>query len=305
MIITVTFNPAIDYNITLNDFTTNSINKFDNYNYMVGGKGINNSVLLNNIGIKSTATGFIGGFSGEKLMHDISRYDNIYLDFIETDGDTRINVKLATKDSETEINGKGQFINSDMFCKLIDKIRNYDQIEYLLISGSVPNSYPNAYEETLDALSDLDIKIAIDTTKDQLLKSLKYSPFLIKPNILELEEIFNTKISSKDGIVVCARKLIEQGAQNVVVSLGKDGALFVNKDLVYCAKAPIGKVINTVGSGDSLVAGFIAKYLETGNYKDSFRFSIACGSATAFSEQIAKSELIHMLYNNIQVNELT
>ncbi len=302
MIVTVTFNPSLDYNIEIDKPILNEVNRFETYNYMPGGKGINISTLLNNIGICSIATGFVAGFSGKELMSRLSNFSNIKQEFIEVIGETRLNVKFHTVQGSTEINGLGPCINMKDFENLVATINDIDEIEYLVIAGSAPNNQNEAYKDLLSKILKRDIKIIIDTTKTNLIESLDYKPFLIKPNHHELGDIFDVKIESKSEAIVYAKKLLEKGVQNIIISLGKDGAIFLNKDVILDGVAPEGNVLSTVGAGDSMLAGFVARYSETENFVDSFKFAIACGTATAFSDQIAEKNLINKIYDKVQVN---
>ncbi len=301
MVITVTFNPSLDYNIEIRNLEKNVVNRFESYNYMAGGKGINISTLLNNIGINSIATGFVAGFTGKELTTMLNKFCCIDQRFVEVGGETRLNVKIHNDGGTTEMNGIGPNITEDDFEQLFAIINRIEKIEYLVVAGSPPSNQSNAYKKLLSVVSVMDIKVIIDTTKDSLLEVLEYKPFLIKPNHHELGDIFDVKIHSKKEAIDYAKKLLDKGVGNIIISLGKDGAIFINKEIILDGIAPIGDTLSTVGAGDSMLAGFVAKFSETDDFYKSFKFAIACGTATAFSDQIAKVDLIDEIYNKVQV----
>ncbi len=302
MIVTVTFNPSLDYNIEICNLDLNLVNRFETYNYMPGGKGINISTLLNNVGIKTITTGFVAGFTGDELVAKISDFKKIQQKFIYVDGETRLNVKLHTDGGSTEVNGKGPNISVNDLNSLSNAINEVKDISYLIIAGTPPANHVDAYKLIISKLVESDVKLAIDATGNSLSDTFEYKPFIVKPNHHELGEIFGVEINTKADAVKYAKKLLEKGVQNVIVSLGKDGAVFVNNDVVFDGISPKGDVLSTVGAGDSMLAGFIAKYSETECYRESFKFALASGSATAFSSQIAKHDLIKKVYDKVQVN---
>lgn len=305
MIYTVTLNPAIDYVITLDKLNTGSINRIDSENVYPGGKGINVSCILNELGFESCALGFISGFSGDFIKNSLYKR-GINTDFIELEnGFTRINVKIKSKE-ETEINGQGPNISDEkleLLYKKIDKLNNKD---ILILAGSIPNTLDEKlYENIMKKIADKGIRVVVDATKDLLLNVLKYNPFLIKPNNYELEEIFNVKLKSIEDITFYAKKLQHMGAKNVLVSRGKDGALLVTEDnKVYISNVGKGKVINSVGAGDSMVAGFVGEYMVSNDFKLALRMGSACGSATAFSSDLAKRDFIESMLKQIEVDEV-
>ena len=292
MIYTLTFSPAIDYVVDLDSFKIGEINRTKKERLSPGGKGINVSMVLANLGQHSVATGFIGGFTGQYIKDELYRR-NIKANFIDVDGLTRINVKI-NGEKETAINGQGPHIGDAEIEKLIRRLERLTSEDILVISGAIPASLPkNIYELVLDRIEDNNVTLIIDTTNDVLLKTLRYHPFLIKPNKAELEEIFNTKINDEKELVEYANKLLKKGAKNVIVSLGGEGALMVGEGLEpMFLKAPHGTIKNTVGAGDSLIAGFLDEYLTSGNMVRAFKKGVATGSASAFSETLATREEI-------------
>lgn len=300
MIYTITFNPALDYISQVDNFETGKINRTKTEKILPGGKGLNVSMVLKNLGIDNTALGFIAGFTGEELQHEIER-KGIKADFIKVkNGITRINVKISSKE-ETALNGNGPEITDKEIEELLEKIRKIKNGDIVILAGNIPKCInKNIYEIICESLEKNGVTFIVDATQELLINILKYRPFLIKPNKEELEETFKTKIENKEDIIEHAKKLQTMGAQNVLISLGGDGAILVTaKYEVYSLKAPKGKVINTVGSGDSMVAGFLAGYQETGNYEKAFKMSIAAGSASAFSMNLATKEEVEMLLKNI------
>lgn len=302
MIYTLTLNPAIDYLVFVDEFESGKLNRSKKEYKFAGGKGINVSRVLKNMDLKSIAFGFIGGFSGEYLKSLLEKED-IESDFVKVDGDTRINIKLKSNE-ETEINANAPEIKESDIDLLLTKIDGLKKDDILVLAGNIPSTMPNnIYEIILKRLEKKGIKAIVDTTKESLLCTLKYKPFLIKPNIVELEELFDTKIETEEEIIKYSKELLKKGAKNIIVSMGKDGALFINENNIYKANAPKGELINSVGAGDSMVAGFIYKYIETKDLMKSFRYSVASGSATAFSKDLAKIKDIKDLFLDILVEE--
>ena len=299
MIYTVTFSPAIDYVVDLANFTIGDINRTQQEQVFPGGKGINVSLVLANLGKSSIATGFLGGFTGAFIKEELAKR-NIKSGFIEVDGLTRINVKIRAG-KETAINGQGPHIKDEDINRLISQLEKLTKDDLLVISGTVPKSLPsNIYEMILERIKDNKVEVIVDATKDILLNTLKYHPLLVKPNNEELEEMFNVSISNDEELIKNASKLLSLGAKNVIVSLGGDGALLVGEGLEPIKRsAPQGKVVNTVGAGDSLVAGFIAEYLDSKDIKKAFKQGIATGSASAFSETLATREEVEALLNKM------
>ena len=305
MIYTITFNPALDYKIKIQNFHPGEINRSEKENILPGGKGINVSIVLKTLGIDTTALGFIAGFVGEEIERKVKEY-GIKTDFIQIENDiSRINVKITEPDKETAINSKGPFIDKtyiELLYKKIEKIQNGD---FLVLSGSVPKGIENnIYQNICERIEKKDVKIIVDSTGDLLLKTLKYKPFLIKPNQDELGEIFDVKISSQEEAIKYAKKLQLKGAKNVLVSLGNMGAVLLDENgYSYKMKAiKIENVINTVGAGDSMVAGFIAGYKKFNNHEKALQLGIAAATATTNSEFLATNEQILHFFKIILSN---
>ena len=305
MIYTVTLNPSIDYVIKVDKLTTGNINRVNEEHVYPGGKGINVTRILKSLDNDNIALGFVSGFTGDYIINSLQEL-NLKSDFIKVkEGFTRINVKVKSEE-ETEINGQGPKISEEelnQFYKVIDKLVDGD---ILILSGSIPSCLDERlYESIMKKVEDRDIKVIVDATKNLLLNVLKYKPFLIKPNNNELAEMFNVELNSTEDIVFYARKLKEMGAQNVLISMGKDGALLVTEnDEVFASSVAKGEVINSVGAGDSMVAGFIAGYLKSNSYEEALRLGAASGGATAFSSDLATREFIDKLVDEIKIEKI-
>lgn len=299
MIYTVTFNPAIDYVVHINQMQTGCVNRSVSEDIQFGGKGINVSTVLKELGINSKALGFIAGFTGEAIEKNIQS-KGIETDFVHLkEGYTRINVKIKS-DEETELNGQGPKISNNAINMLYEKLEKVADGDTVVLAGSIPNTLPSdIYENILARLSKKHIKTVVDATGNLLLNALKYKPFLIKPNNHELGEIFGTAANSVDDVVKHAEKLREMGAKNVLVSMAGDGAVLVDEyGNVHKSKACKGKVKNSVGAGDSMVAGFIAGSAD-GDYEYALKLGTATGGATAFSSGLAKKEEIYQLLKQL------
>jgi len=293
VIYTVTFNPSLDYIVGVEDFQSGKVNRTMSERVFAGGKGINVSLVLNNLGFANTALGFLAGFTGQEIERQLEA-EGVQTDFIRIpDGISRINLKIRS-DVESEINGMGPAIRQEDIRKLNEKLDHLQDGDVLVLAGSIPTGMPESlYRDIMNRLKDKDLKIAVDATKDLLLNVLPYHPFVIKPNNHELGEIFGVEVADKKQAVVYAKRLQEQGARNVIVSMAGEGAIFVGEDgSEYESEAPSGQVVNSVGAGDSMVAGFLAGYLGTGDYREAFKLGICTGSASAFSEQLATREEI-------------
>lgn len=296
MIYTVTFNPSLDYIVTVDNFTTGRVNRTTTEFMYPGGKGINVSIVLKNLGYDNIALGFEAGFTGEEIIRRISDMGIIH-DFIHVDnGLSRINVKIRS-DNESEINGQGPAIEADHINKLyqrFDKLKNGD---ILVLAGSIPTVMPDSmYMDIMKYLKGRNIKIVVDATKDLLVNVLEYRPFLIKPNNHELGEIFGVELKTRDEVVEYAKRLQKMGAVNVLVSMAGEGAVLVAEDgSIFKTPAPKGVVKNSVGAGDSMVAGFIAGYLNSGNYVEAFKMGVCTGSASAFSDMLATKAEVEAL----------
>lgn len=298
MIYTVTFNPAIDYVVGVKQLNHGEVNRTSKESIFFGGKGINVSCILNNLGIKSKALGFVAGFTGEAIEKGVSE-KGIQTDFVHLkDGFSRINVKIKSSD-ETELNGQGPKIYQDDIEKLFYKLEQLKTGDTLVLAGSIPNTLPeDIYEKILKKLSNRGLNFVVDATKNLLLNVLKYKPFLIKPNNYELAEIFNAELKSKDDIIFYAKKLQDMGAVNVLVSMAQDGSILVDEyGKVHIMEAPKGQVLNSVGAGDSMVAGFIAGYSQNKDYDYALKLATASGSATTFSEGLAQKSDIYKIFN--------
>ncbi|MGN0416085.1 MAG: 1-phosphofructokinase [Agathobacter sp.] len=302
MIYTVTFNPSIDYIVTVRDFMMGVVNRTSREIIFPGGKGINVSMVLKNLGCESTALGFVAGFTGQEMIRLLEER-GITTDFISLkEGNSRINVKLRTQ-KETEINGQGPMIASDDIRALYEKLDTLKENDTLVLAGSIPDTMPETmYMDIMDHLKEKQIKIVVDATKDLLMNVLSYHPFLIKPNNHELGELFHTVLHDKDEVIQYAKRLQEKGARNVLVSMAGEGAVLVTEDgQEFRAEAPKGNVINSVGAGDSMVAGFLYGYELTGSYRDAFRYGLCAGSASAFSEELATKEEIDALMDRVNL----
>ena len=301
MIYTVTFNPAIDYVVRMDKaLLPGMTNRSSTEEYYWGGKGINVSMVLAELGLKSTALGFIAGFTGKAIDEGV-REAGIDTDFIKLkEGNSRINVKLKHGD-ETEINAQGPKIDEAAQKELFDKLSKLKEGDMLILAGSIPNSLPNdVYEKILSMLQGKGIEFVVDATKDLLTNVLKYHPFLIKPNNFELGEIVGKILTNDDEIYAGAKKLQEMGARNVLISMAGDGAMLVDEaGNRYRIGVPKGEVRNSVGAGDSMVAGFVAGYLKSKEYDVALKMGTAAGSATAFSDGLAKAADIEALYKNL------
>ena len=300
MVYTVTFNPALDYVMNVEKLSTDDINRTESEELYYGGKGINVSAILSRLNIPTVALGFTAGFTGKKLKEMLDD-DGIKNDFTELNsGFTRINVKVKFG-KELDINANGPEITADKIKELFLKLKKLNDGDYLVLAGSVPASLPDdLYSKILEELPGKNINIVVDTTGNQLLNVLKYKPFLIKPNHHELGEIFGQEMDTTEKITEYAKKLQEMGAVNVLVSRGGDGAVLVDGNgTVHPAAAVEGTLVNSVGCGDSMVAGFIAGYITNNNYSEALKLSVASSAATAFSKELAKADEIYKIYKNL------
>lgn len=302
MIYTVTLNPSIDYNVTLDELQLGELNRIHDANMFPGGKGINVSKVLKNLGVNSTALGFIGGFTGAFVESNLKE-NGIHTNFVQVKEPTRINVKLKTA-VETEMNASGPQITEENFAQLKKSMTTLEKGDMLVLSGSIPTSLEQTtYEQLIEIAKKNDVEVVVDAEGDLLKNTLRFEPFFIKPNHHELGGLFQVEIHTAREAIPYAKRLVEMGAKNVVVSLAGEGALFVNEKTVLLAKTPKGKLISSVGAGDSLVAGFLAKYIETNNDKEAFRYAVATGSATAYSVGLAERETIETLLNDTIIYE--
>ena len=300
MIYTVTFNPALDYVIRMESLKLGTVNRSSAEAVYYGGKGINVSTVLKNIGVDSVALGFVAGFTGKEIEEGVKNM-GVATDFIKLpEGMSRINVKIKAE-QETEINGQGPAISMEKVEKLFEKLDRLEKGDCLVLAGTIPASLPSdIYEQIMDRLKDKEIRIVVDATKDLLLNVLKYHPFLIKPNNHELGEMFGVVLKTDEEIVEYAKKLQERGARNVLISMAGDGAILLTETKeVYKMGVPKGPVVNSVGAGDSMVAGFVASYFKEHDYLKALKFGTATGSATAFSEGLATMDKVEELLKTL------
>ena len=300
MIYTVTFNPSLDYIVSVEDFKLGLTNRTSSELILPGGKGINVSTVLGNLGIENTALGFLAGFTGKEIVRRLEEM-GVASDFIEIkEGVSRINLKLKSIDG-TEINGSGPVISPEDVEKLMEKLEKLGEGDVLFLAGSIPTSMPDdMYQKIMAKLDGKGVMIVVDATRDLLMNVLAYHPFLIKPNNHELGEIFDVELLTRESVVPYAKKLQEKGARNVLVSMAGEGAVLVAEDgSVYDAPAPKGELKNGVGAGDSMVAGFMAGWMEKQEYRHAFHMGVASGSASAFSENLATKEEIAGVYQQV------
>ncbi len=298
MIYTVTFNPSLDYIVDVNNFKLGRVNRTTKEIIYAGGKGINVSMVLKNLGFDSTALGFLAGFTGKEICR-LMEEQGVNADFIEVkEGLSRINLKLRSNE-ESEINGQGPDIKEKDIRSLYEKLDKLQYGDVLVLAGSIPSVMPQSmYMDIMKYMEEKDLNIVVDATKDLLVNVLKYHPFLVKPNNHELGEIFGVELEEKKDVIVYAKKLKEMGAKNVLVSMAGAGAVLVAEDgSIYESEAPKGKVVNSVGAGDSMVAGFLAGYLQTRDYREAFKLGVCTGSASAFSEKLATKEEVDSIMN--------
>lgn len=301
MIYTVTFNPSLDYIVSMKDFTMGMTNRTAAEQIVPGGKGINVSIVLRNLGIENTALGFTAGFTGEQIEKE-TKSIGLCTDFIHLDsGFSRINVKLKDYDG-TEINGIGPEITEEAVQQLYGKLDCLQEGDVLVLAGSIPKCLPDSiYSDILERLKGKGILFVVDAAKELLLNVLQYDPFLIKPNNHELGEIFGVKLHTREEVLPYAKKLQEKGAKNVLVSMSGQGAVLVDETgNVHALEPPKGTLVNAVGAGDSMVAGFLAGWTEAKDYDHAFRMGLSAGSASAFSENLATKEEVKAAYNSIK-----
>lgn len=303
MIYTVTLNPSIDFIVEVDDFHLGHLNRISREHKYPGGKGINVSRVLNTIGIPSKALGFLGGFTGGFIQETLER-EGIQTEFVQVEEDSRINIKLKTGD-ETEINGLGPALTDQNIQDLLDKLQTLQDGDILILSGSIPPSLPKTfYSDLLREYSKRGVKVVVDAGGQILAEVLQDKPFLVKPNHHELSELFGVAINTVEEVIPYGKKLVEMGAENVIVSMAGDGALLFTNGEVYSATIPKGKVLNSVGAGDSLVAGFIGTYSKEQDFIKAFQVAVATGSATAFSQDLASQEKIDSLLDQVVITKL-
>ena len=301
MIYTVTFNPSLDYIVSVKDFHLGETNRTTAEQMLPGGKGSNVSSVLWNLGFDTTALGFVAGFTGKEIEREVRNlgFRNEFMELQE--GWSRINIKMKDFDG-TEINGQGPVISQEAVGQLLERLDQLQEGDVLVLAGSIPASMPETiYAEILKRLEGRGVLCVVDATKDLLLEVLPYHPFLIKPNQHELGEIFGVELPTQESVVPYARKMQEKGAVNVLVSMGGKGAVLLDeKGDVHMLPAPKGTLVNAVGAGDSMVAGFLAGWFEKKDYEHAFRMGISAGSASAFSEQLATRAEVEQVYQSIE-----
>ncbi|AIQ42640.1 1-phosphofructokinase [Paenibacillus sp. FSL R7-0312] len=303
MIYTVTLNPSVDYIVEVEEFTLGGLNRMKRDMKLPGGKGINVSRVLKQLGVENTATGFLGGFTGGYIEQWL-RQEMIASDFVHITDDTRINIKLKAGE-ETEINGAGPEISQPEIASLLHKLDALKQGDVVILSGSTPPSLGGDFYSRLIAVcKQKGAEFVIDTTGQALKDALPLGPLLVKPNHHELAELFGVQISTREEIITYGRKLLEAGARHVLVSMAGEGALFISEQGVYHAAAPAGQVKNSVGAGDSMIAGFVGNLSLTGDVLEAFRAGVASGSATAFSDDLADRQKIDQLRPLVVISQL-
>ncbi|HFS5137940.1 TPA: 1-phosphofructokinase [Streptococcus pyogenes] len=302
MIYTVTLNPSIDFIVRIDQINLGSVNRMASDDKFAGGKGINVSRILQRLDITSTATGFLGGFTGRFIEESLSA-EGVKTDFVKGDQDTRINVKIKSQE-ETELNGQGPIISREQLEELKTKLSQLTAEDTVVFAGSAPANLGNAvYKELLPLVRQSGAQVVCDFEGQTLIDALTYNPLLVKPNNHELEAIFGTILTSLDDVETYARRLLEMGAQNVIISMAGDGALLVTKEATYFAKPIKGEVKNSVGAGDSMVAGFTGEFMKNQNPIEALKWGVACGTATAFSDDLATIAFIKETYHKVEVEK--
>lgn len=295
MIYTITFNPALDCTFYSSSITLGTLNRISRSQVSAGGKGINVSLVLSNLGVENTALGFVGGFTGAEITRQLNEA-KCNTDFVNVkSGDSRINVKINA-DTKTELNAEGPTISSDELSEFLYKLDKVVDGDYIVLSGSIPKGLtPAVYGQILDALSGTKVNIVVDTSGELLKQCLEYQPFLVKPNRYELGELFDVEIESDEDVIKYASFLQDVGAQNVLVSMDKDGAILLDETgTVHRLVAPEITKVNTVGAGDSMVAGFLASFIKDGDYAQALKYAVACGTATSSTEGLATIDIVNM-----------
>ena len=297
MIYTLTVNPSLDYMIQVPQFETGIVNRSSSEKIIAGGKGINVSLMLKNLGVESCALGFVAGFTGMEIERQLQE-KNVRTDFVHLkNGLSRINVKIKSGE-ESEINANGPVIQKDEIEELFNKLNELNENDILVLAGSIPKTLPDDfYARIMEKLVTKKIRFVVDAEKRILMEALKFKPLLVKPNNFELGQIFNVELNTRDDVIPYAKKIHELGAANVLVSLAGEGAVLVDEnENVFTSAAPKGNVVNSVGAGDSMVAGFISEYITTGDTEKSFYMGISAGSASAFCEGFASDEMVKKMF---------
>lgn len=303
MIYTMTLNPSIDYIVRVDSLEIGSVNRMTSDDKFPGGKGINVSRILKRIDAQSTALGFLGGFTG-KFIEDCLNEEEISTNFTTIQSDTRINIKLKAGE-ETEINGQGPVLTDEEISELKVSLSKVSKGDIVVLAGSLPAGLSQGfYQELIEIIKEKEADFVIDTTGADLLAALPKKPLLVKPNNHELAELYNTTFSGLDDIITYGKKMLADGAQNVIISMAGDGALLFTQQGVYQTNVLKRELKNSVGAGDSMIAGFIGEYSKTQNPVESFKWGVACGSATAFSDDLATGEFIQELLPEVNITKL-
>ena len=302
MIYTVTVNPSIDYIVQLKNLTLGEVNRMDYDNKLPGGKGINVSRILKELDVENTALGFLGGFTGRFVEESLENV-GLSTSFTHIKEDTRINVKIKAEE-ETEINGRGPVISEEELVEFKKQFEKLEKGDVVIFAGSLaPNLDDDFYAELIDVIREKGADFVIDTTGESLMKTLEKKPLVVKPNNHELADLFHVELKSMDDVAKYGKKLLELGAQHVLISMAGDGGIMITRDKVYRSYAPKGTVINSVGAGDSMIGGFTGTFARTGDVLEAFRYGLACGSATAFSEDLADKNKINEILPLIKIEE--
>ncbi|KRL63350.1 1-phosphofructokinase [Lactobacillus psittaci] len=303
MIYTVTVNPALDYVLQLDKVITGEVNRTDDCQFLAGGKGINVSQILNQLKIENTAWGFVGGFTGQELVRQLNK-KHIVSDFVQISDTTRVNVKIHAE-KETEINSAGPQITEQEITAFKARLSDLNKGDIVVMSGSLTKGLgQDFYKDLLPTIKEAGAEFVVDTTGQALLDTLEFKPLVIKPNHHELADLFGVTFDSNEEMLTYAKKLLDMGAQNVMISMAKDGGYLVNKNGVYHAPGAKGTAINSVGAGDSMIAGFVGTYFETQDPVEAFKIGMACGAATAFTKDIAVKSQIDAVLPQIKVSEV-
>lgn len=303
MIYTCTITPSLDYTTYLGNFNIGALNRTSDVYYYPGGKGINVSRVLKRLNVDNVALGFTGGFTGQ-YIEDFLRQEGIQTRFITIDEITRINVKIKSGE-ETELNGPGPLLDQGRLGQLKEQVEGMQSGDWLVLAGSLPEAIPSTYfTELADLCRKQEVRFVLDTSGAALKNLVASAPFLIKPNLEELGELFGTEIASTQEALKYARQLNELGIEHVIVSMGGDGALLSTNELAFLADAPQGAAVNTVGAGDSLVSGFVASYLAQGDAEAAFRYGVASGSATAFSTDLCTKAAVEELLEQVTITPI-
>ncbi|MGT2682751.1 1-phosphofructokinase [Streptococcus porci] len=302
MIYTVTLNPSIDFIVRLDALEIGAVNRMESDDKFAGGKGINVSRILQRLGYDSTATGFMGGFTGRFVTEGLAA-EGIKTKFVQVDQDTRINVKIKA-DHETEINGTGPIITDKQLAELEELLSQVTPEDVVVFAGSAPSNLGNqVYNRLIPLVKNAGAQVVCDFEGQTLLDSLVYQPLLVKPNNHELAAIFDVELNGIDDVERYARQILAKGAQNVIVSMAGDGALLVTPEAAYFAKPIRGQVKNSVGAGDSMVAGFTGEFIASGNPLEALKWGVACGTATAFSDDLASIDFIKETFEKVEVEK--